>query len=152
MILMWARVCVNRGYLWALKVDDLENELHCCKQKKSHMSTPGVSNCAALFPSCLVKPSKSLGSHQLSSDIVWLHYSSKSISWKHFKIVLCHYISKVIPINCKYGRPGDSYNQNVSWSLLLMYIFSVCDFFFTLCIQFCYLYWQMVLVQSDKLY
>jgi hypothetical protein len=63
MMLMWACVCINGEQLWALEVDDLENELHCCKW--SHMmSAPGVSYCAAVFRVAFVKPSKSLVSNR----------------------------------------------------------------------------------------
>jgi hypothetical protein len=57
-------------------------------------------------------------------------------------------VFKAIPINCKYGRADDLYNQYVSWSGLLIHVFSVCEFFFSLCLLLCYLYWQKVLVLS----
>jgi hypothetical protein len=98
-------------------------------QMKSHdVSSRGESLCCIVL-SCVVKPSKSLGSnhHPTSHNYVTHQNPSAENIFQNFSSVF-----KVIPINCKYGRADDSYNQYVSWSWLLMHVFSVCEFFYVM--------------------
>ena len=92
-----------------------------------------------------LKPSKSLGSnhHPTLHNYVTHQNLLAENMFQNFSSVF-----KVIPIKCKYGKADASYNQYVSWSWLLMHVFSVCEFFM-LCLLLCYLYWWKVLVQSD---